>query len=150
MYIREMLEKDVPPVAAIEKISHSVPWSETSFYSEVYNGYSITRVAEEDGEIVGYICVRQVSDECHLHNVTVHPAYRARGIATALYGDILKDVVKCGCRFMYLEVRASNRTAIKLYEKFGFRMAGIRKNYYIRPEENAVIMMLELRPKTPA
>jgi ribosomal-protein-alanine N-acetyltransferase len=150
MYIREMLDKDVPMIAELEKISYSMPWSETSFYSEVYNRCSITRVAEDDGRLVGYICVKQVADECHLLNMTVHPDYRQRGIATTLYTDVLKDVKEGGCRFMFLEVRESNSSAIKLYEKFNFRTIGIRRNYYIRPEENAVIMMLELGPSMPA
>ncbi len=140
----------MPIIADIERMTYTMPWSDTSFYSEVYSRYSLTRVAELDGKIIGYICVRQIADECHLLNLTVHPDFRRRGIATLLFTDILKDLKESGGRFLYLEVRASNHDARRLYEKFGFKMVGIRKNYYIRPEENALIMMMEIGPPSPA
>ncbi|MCC6347780.1 MAG: ribosomal protein S18-alanine N-acetyltransferase [Nitrospirales bacterium] len=145
-----MSEKDVPVIADIEKMTHTMPWADTSFYSEVYHRYSLTRIAELEGRVVGYICVRQIADECHLLNLTVHPDFRRRGIATLLFTGIMEDLRKSGGRFLYLEVRASNHEAKSLYEKFGFTMVGIRKNYYIRPEENALVMMREIGPPSPA
>lgn len=145
-----MSEKDVPIIADIEKMTYTMPWSDTSFYSEVYSRYSLTRIAELEGRIVGYICVRQIADECHLLNLTVDSAFRRRGIASLLFTDVLEDLTGSGGRFLYLEVRASNHEAKRLYEKFGFKMVGMRKNYYIRPEENALIMMREIGPPSPA
>jgi ribosomal-protein-alanine N-acetyltransferase len=144
VYIREMYPDDIPEIVSIEKLSFSMPWSETSFRSEIYSRYSITRVAELNGLIVGYICVKHVADECHLLDLAVHPDYRRRGIARSLLDNVIQELRIEGCRFFYLEVRSSNYAARKLYEKFGFNMVGIRKGYYVNPVEDAVIMMMEL------
>ncbi|MDI6727466.1 MAG: ribosomal protein S18-alanine N-acetyltransferase [Thermodesulfovibrionales bacterium] len=144
VYIREMYPDDIPEIVSIEKLSFSTPWSETSFRSEIYSRYSVTRVAELNGVIVGYICVKHVADECHLLDLAVHPDYRRRGIARALLDNVIQELRIEGCRFFYLEVRSSNYAARKLYEKFGFNMVGIRKGYYVNPAEDAVIMMMEL------
>jgi ribosomal-protein-alanine N-acetyltransferase len=144
VYIREMYPDDIPEIVSIERLSFSTPWSETSFRSEIYSRYSITRVAELNGIIVGYVCVKHVADECHLLDLAVHPDYRKRGIATMLLDNVIQELRVEGCRFFYLEVRASNYAAKKLYEKFGFNMVGVRKGYYVYPAEDAVIMMLEL------
>jgi ribosomal-protein-alanine N-acetyltransferase len=139
-----MYPEDVPDVVRIERDSFNMPWSETSFYSEIYSRYSITRVAELDGEIVGYIIVKQIADECHLLNLAVHPDYRRRGIAKKLFNNIIEELKLNNCRFLYLEVRMSSIAARRLYEGFGFKVVGIRKNYYLNPTEDAIIMMLGL------
>ncbi|MEW6739662.1 MAG: ribosomal protein S18-alanine N-acetyltransferase [Nitrospirota bacterium] len=144
VYIREMYPDDIPEIVSIERLSFSTPWSETSFRSEIYSRYSVTRVAELNGVVVGYICVKHVADECHLLDLAVHPDYRRRGIARALLDDVIQELRIEGCRFFYLEVRSSNYAARKLYEKFGFNMVGVRKGYYVNPAEDAVIMMMEL------
>ncbi|GER92563.1 ribosomal-protein-alanine N-acetyltransferase [hot springs metagenome] len=144
VYIREMYIEDIPEVVSIERLSFSMPWSETSFRSEIYSRYSITRVAELNGIVVGYICVKHVADECHLLNLAVHPDYRRRGIAKVLLDNMIRELKIEGCRFFYLEVRASNYTARRLYEGVGFNMVGIRKGYYVNPVEDAIIMMKEL------
>lgn len=144
VYIREMYPDDIPEIVSIERLSFSTPWSETSFRSEIYSRYSVTRVAELNGVIVGYICVKHVADECHLLDLAVHPDYRRRGIARSLLDNVIQELRIEGCRFFYLEVRASNYAARKLYERFGFNMVGVRKGYYVNPAEDAVIMMMEL------
>jgi ribosomal-protein-alanine N-acetyltransferase len=144
VYIREMYPDDIPEIVSIERLSFSTPWSETSFRGEIYSRYSVTRVAELNGVIVGYICVKHVADECHLLDLAVHPDYRRRGIARALLNEVIQELRIEGCRFFYLEARLSNYAARKLYEKFGFNMVGVRKGYYVNPAEDAVIMMMEL------
>lgn len=143
IFIREMFPEDVPVVVRIERVSFSTPWSENSFYGEVYSRYSITKIAELDGMIAGYICVKHVADECHLLNLAVHPNFRKMGIAKRLFESIISEIEGEGCRFFYLEVRTSNFTARKLYENIGFKAVGIRKNYYNYPQEDAIIMMKE-------
>jgi ribosomal-protein-alanine N-acetyltransferase len=144
IYIRAMYPEDISEIVNIERLSFSAPWSETSFYSEIYNRYSIARVAELNGIITGYICTRHIADECHLLNMAVRPDCRRHGIATILLKDVIEDLREWGCRFFFLEVRESNYAARRLYEKFGFKMISLRKNYYVYPAENAVIMMREL------
>jgi ribosomal-protein-alanine N-acetyltransferase len=142
--IREMSPDDVTVIAKIERTCYTMPWSETSFLSEIYSRRSITRVAEINGKIIAYICTKQVADEGHLMNLTVHSDYRRRGIAKMLFCDAVKDLRMSGCRFLYLEVRMSNISARIMYEKLNFKVVGTRKDYYVHPAENAQIMMLEV------
>ncbi len=142
--IRSMNEEDVPSVVAIEKTSFSLPWSETSFLNELHKQHAISRVAVFNDTVVGYICAESVMDEGHILNLGIHPQHRKRGIATALVENILEDLKVRACRFLYLEVRASNFAAKRLYRSFGFVLVGTRKNYYVAPNEDAVIMMLEI------
>ncbi len=142
--IREMRVSDIPEVLQIERMSFSTPWSENAFLNEIYKLYSLTKAAVIGDNIIGYICVNHIIDEGHILNLAVHPDFRMRGIATKLVEEILDELKEIDCRYSYLEVRASNLGARKFYERFGFRVAGTRRNYYTSPNEDAVIMMLRL------
>lgn len=140
-----MRESDIPNVVEIENISFSTPWSAQSFKKEIYKPYSISRVAIMDSRIVGYICAGRIIDEAHILNLAVHPDCRKMGIGRLLVSTVLEELINTGCRYVYLEVRASNIAAIRLYEGFGFKKIGIRKHYYVMPEEDAYVMMLEFK-----
>ncbi|MCE5312439.1 MAG: ribosomal protein S18-alanine N-acetyltransferase [Nitrospiraceae bacterium] len=142
--IRPMTQEDLPQVLNIEKSSFTAPWSEASFLSELYNRYAICRAAEVGKTIAGYICVRQISDECHIMNLAVHSLYRRKGIASLMLRDVLGDLRSQGHTALHLEVRSSNIAAQNLYTKFGFSQAGLRKNYYTYPSEDAVLMLLRI------
>lgn len=132
---------DIPEILNIERASFTTPWSEASFFSEIQSKNSIAKIAELNGVVVAYICIKHIEDECHILNLAVHPDYRRCGIAKALLSNIIQELSEEECKFFYLEVRASNYAARRLYEKFGFKTVGIRKRYYINPTEDAVIMM---------
>ena len=142
--IRDMRPEDVPAAAAIERSSFSMPWSENSFYSEVYGRYSITRVAVINDHIAGYIIARLILDEGHLLDMAVKSSARRRGISRKLMEDVIRGLRLNRCKAFYLEVRASNVAARRLYENIGFAIIGTRKTYYKNPVEDACIMMLEL------
>ncbi len=142
--VREMSPDDVQSITVIERASYSLPWPETSFLGEIYSRLSITRVAELKGKIIGYICIRQVSNEAVLMKLTVDSAYRCRGIATMLFNNARNNLQENGCRFLYLEVRESNIAARKMYEKLNFTIIGTRKDYYVDPRENSLVMRLDL------
>jgi ribosomal-protein-alanine N-acetyltransferase len=139
-----MKEEDIPSVVTIEKMSFSLPWSEISFTKELYKPRSIPKVAVLNDIVVGYMCIDYVMDEGHILNLAVHPDYRKMGIAASLVEEAIEELKLKACRFIYLEVRASNYAAKKLYKSFGFSVVGNRKNYYVAPVEDAVIMMLEI------
>lgn len=139
-----MAEPDLPSVLDIERLCFSMPWSEASFLSELYSPRSIVMLAEINGKVVGYICVSHFEEEAQLLNLAVHPDFRKSGTGRALLSSALYRLKENGCKNIFLEVRESNSTSIKFYEKSGFRQSGNRKNYYIKPVENAVIMRLEL------
>ena len=144
LIIRELLEHDLPDVVGIENISFTTPWSEILFFNEIYKQRSIARVALIDKRVIGYICANYVADEGHILNLAVHPDLRRKGIAKTLVENILEELKETDCRFLYLEVRASNNAARELYEGFGFSVVGTRKKYYNKPEEDAVVMSLRL------
>ena len=144
VFVREMNWRDVPEVLKIERISFSTPWSELAFLKEIYNPYSVTKVALLDGEVAGYICAGYLLDEGHILNLAVHPDLRRRNIATAVVEKVINELRMKGCRFLFLEVRVSNSSAIQFYERFGFQSVGYRKNYYMQPTEDAVLMKLDL------
>ena len=145
LIIREMLPDDIPEIVRIERTSFSTPWSETSFFKEIFHRHALTWVAERSGSVTGYICIRRIVDECHLMNFAVHPLHRNQGIAATLLREMIAELRSAGDGSLYLEVRASNRAARMLYERFCFRTVGVRKNYYAAPPEDGLIMMLDLR-----
>lgn len=143
MMIVHMNESHVAQVAALEKICFSDPWSENSVASELKNPLSCWLVAEEDGEVAGYVGSQTVMDESDMMNVAVHPDYRRKGIAEKLVTELVEALKKRDSRCLTLEVRASNEPARALYEKLGFVQVGLRKNYYRNPREDALILRKE-------
>jgi len=144
LVIAEMTADDLPAVMEIERSSFSTTWSETSFFNEIKNPKSIATVARMEGRIVGYICASRIIDEGHILTYAVQPDSRRRGVGAALAGDMIGRLKEEACRFIFLEVRDSNKEAKKMYEKFGFAFLGVRKNYYNSPVEDAVVMVLRL------
>lgn len=143
MMIVHMNESHVAQVAALEKICFTDPWSVNSVASELKNPLSCWLVAEEDGEVAGYVGSQTVMDESDMMNVAVHPDYRRKGIAEKLVTELVEALKKRDSRCLTLEVRASNEPARALYEKLGFVQVGLRKNYYRNPREDALILRKE-------
>jgi ribosomal-protein-alanine N-acetyltransferase len=140
--IDDMKVADLPEVLAIETASFKTPWSETLFYNEIFKAISVSRVAKINGKVVGYLSANIIIDEGHILNLAVHPEYRGLGIASCMIKEMLEIMKASNCRSVFLEVRISNKEARKMYEKFGFCLLGTRKNYYISPVEDAVVMVL--------
>ena len=139
MKITKMTEKHAPSLAELDKICFSVPWSENSFREEAENSLAKYFVAEEDGKLIGYIGVWCVQDEGQITNIAVLPEYRRRGVASKLLEHLASECE--GLSRLVLEVRESNIGALALYEKYGFKKVGMRKNFYHSPTENAIIMI---------
>lgn len=143
--IRPMRLADVEQVLAIERQSFRTAWSRDAFVHEIhYEDIARPLVAELDGEVVGYITAWFVRDEIHITNLAVSPKHRRKGIADALLRTILDMGRREGYRFVYLEVRRSNLPAIRLYEKWGFRVLAIRRGYYQSDGEDALVMARHL------
>lgn len=138
--IRSMCEGDLLQVAALEQSCFSVPWSEKSLRESLLKPEYLFLVAEVNGRVAGYAGLLLIQDEGDVTNVAVDEAYRGQGIGTALTGALLEEGKKRGFRAFTLEVRVSNEAAIHVYEKLGFESAGIRKRFYERPAEDALIM----------
>ena len=128
----------------LEKICFSRPWSGNMLKEELENDCAAFLVAEDpqSGEVLGYAGLLVAADEGYITNVAVFPEYRRQGIAGELIKVFLRFARAHHLAFLTLEVRPSNAPAIALYEGFGFREAGRRRNYYDLPKEDALIMTL--------
>ena len=136
--IRPLGYADLPDVIAIERRSFPAPWSLAMFVLELSKPSSICVGAVVDDELIGYLICSRYHTVWHLMNVAVHDPYRRSGVATALLEHLLEAA---GDHDRYtLEVRVSNVEAIRMYESFGFRTAGVRRRYYHDNNEDALIM----------
>lgn len=148
--VREMRESDLAAVMSIEREAFSIPWSPENFRSELRNaGFSHLLVAEPleaPGGVAGYACYSLVVDEAHITNIAVRKTLHRRGVAAQLLRALLRRAILQGARRATLEVRASNAPAQRLYEKFGFTPAAIRKGYYPDNREDALVMWAVLDP----
>lgn len=144
MIIRKMTEQDLPQVYFIEQETFSDPWTEDDFLGslkEANNGYL---VAELDGEVVGYCGYWGIAGEGYIYNVAVKKEFRRLKIGYQMLKTLLTESADRGIASFTLEVRRSNDAAIRLYESFGFEHSGVRKDFYSKPKEDAVIMWLKL------
>lgn len=143
MMLERMNEDHVAQVAALEKLCFPDPWSERSVASELDNPLSLWLVATEGERVLGYVGSQSVLDEADMMNVAVHPDARRRGLARSLVEALIEQLKDREVRMLTLEVRASNEPAKALYESMGFTQVGRRKNYYLAPREDALILRKE-------
>ena len=139
--LRRLGYGDLPSVIAIERRSFPTPWSLAMFVLELSKPSGICLAAEDEEGLVGYLVCARYDDVWHLMNVAVDPARRRERIATELIEHLFREAGP-GARYT-LEVRVSNRPAISMYERFGFRSAGLRRRYYHDNGEDALIMWFE-------
>jgi len=140
LVIEKMRQEDLDQVMEIEKKSFSDPWNKSFFSQDIDNQSALPLVAKADDNIIGYVCLWKILDEIQISNIAVSPERRRRGIGEEMMQRILKMAQEEDYRRISLDVRISNKAAINLYEKFGFREAGRRKNYYRHPQEDALIL----------
>ena len=145
--IRRLELRDLAAIERIERASYPTPWSRSMFAGELAKPSSICLGAFEadgdEGRLIGYLIVSRYVDAWHVMNVAVDPEHRGRGIASMLLERLFELTVDDGRRGYTLEVRVSNATAIRLYERLGFRARGIRRGYYTDNREDALIMWKE-------
>ena len=146
-----MQEGDLDEVLALEQVSFTEPWTRKMFLGELRgNAFAVNVVARAGeagydmgfaaGTLLGYIMFWVVFEELHLMNLAVSPEARRRGLGATLVRHALSAGAERGVRTALLEVRASNLAALALYEGLGFAKKCLRKGYYDRPREDAVIM----------
>ncbi len=140
MEVRRMEEKDLDQVTAIEKDTFSMPWKREDFLESMSNPSHVYIVACEGDSVFGYCGMWGIAGEGQINNVAVKKEFRDKGIGFGMIQFLLEEGYKLGLEAFTLEVRESNRAAIHVYEKAGFVNAGVRKNFYEKPRENAVIM----------
>jgi ribosomal-protein-alanine N-acetyltransferase len=141
-----MSDAHVPQIALLELTVFTDPWPASAFREEVARGArgGYSRVLVESGAVRAYSVAWFVADEGHLANLATDPVHRGRGFARAVLRDLLAEARRRGTANVWLEVRTGNAVAIRLYQAHGFRAAGIRKGYYQKEREDALVMVLPL------
>ena len=138
--ITPMTEQDLPPLAELEQLCFSTPWSQESLRAELKKDGAVFLVARTETGIAGYAGMNCVLDEGYVDNVAVHPDFRRRGVGRMLIQALLQEGRGQNLAFITLEVRPSNTAAIALYQSLGFAQVGRRKSFYSQPSEDALIL----------
>ena len=141
VHLVPMRRRHLRAVLRIESQVYPRPWSLSLFVSELAlrtsRAYHVARVG---GNVVGYSGLMFAGDDAHVTTIAVDPAWHRRKIGTRLLLNLAREARRRGAAHLTLEVRVSNRPAQELYRQFGFRPAGIRRNYYVETKEDALVM----------
>jgi ribosomal-protein-alanine N-acetyltransferase len=143
--IRLAERRDIAELLVIEEAQFPEPWTKRILLDEIEN--TETRrytVATEKKRIVGYLGIMFVLEELHVNTIGILPPEEGRGIATSLLDEAWANAQERGIRRATLEVAVSNQRAIDLYYRYGFRPVGVRKNYYEKINEDALILWADL------
>lgn len=153
--IEPMTAHDLLEVVEIEKACRLSLWGWDSYYAELLRPEAIMIVARREyadaltgHALYGFLSARVFAHELHINNIGVHEASRRRGIGNALMDTAFAAAIRQGARAAILEVRAGNVAAQSLYRRYGFEVAGRRRNYYREPPEDALLMRAALKSPT--
>ena len=136
-----MRRRHLRPVLRIEALVYPRPWSLRLFMSELaLRSTRAYTVATVGGVVVGYSGLMTTGEDAHVTTLAVDPQWHRRGIGSRLLLQMVHTAVERGARHLTLEVRVTNEPAQRLYRKFGFAPAGVRKNYYVETNEDALVM----------
>jgi [ribosomal protein S18]-alanine N-acetyltransferase len=138
-------EKDLGTVAAIEADVYVFPWTLGNFRDSLLSGYACWG-CWTGGELIGYAVVMTALDEAHLLNFAVADSWQRRGVGTAFLRFLIDGASASKQDVLYLEVRPSNAAGLRLYERFGFKQLGVRRDYYpaMTGREDALFLGLSL------
>lgn len=120
----------LPQVLEIERRAYEFPWTDTIFKDCLKAGYSAWVLAGDDGRLAGYALMSMAVDEAHVLNLCVDPNHQRSGHGLVLLKHVMKLARAAQASIVLLEVRKSNKAALKLYEGIGFARIGVRKAYY--------------------
>lgn len=143
--IQLLQDADLPAVAAIEADVYVFPWSLGNFRDSLHSGYQCTG-CWTGGELLGYAVVMRALEEAHLLNLAIASRWQGRGIGSAFLRHLIEHARRQRVEMFYLEVRPSNLAGRRMYEQFGFRQLGMRRDYYpsVTGREDALFLGLNL------
>ncbi|MES2424899.1 MAG: ribosomal protein S18-alanine N-acetyltransferase [Pseudomonadota bacterium] len=145
-WFKPLTEACLDAVLPVERACYEHPWSRTNFTDSLRSGYEAQLLVAGE-EVIGYFVAMQGVDEVHLLNITVAPQYQRQGWARIILDALAIWSRGQGTQWLWLEVRASNHRAYHLYERYGFRRIGERKDYYpagLGQREHAIVMSMKL------
>lgn len=140
LQIDDMRKEDLEQVSTMEAACFSMPWSKKSFEENLNRSDAVYVVARDGDKVLGYCGAYVILNEADINQVAVDPLHRKKGVGGKMLAALLDKLGKAGTDAVTLEVRKSNEAAIALYESMGFVTEGIRKNFYEKPVEDALIM----------
>lgn len=144
----ELMNKShIDGIIEIEMDSFAIPWSRGAIEKELSNKFAIYVVITENDKVLGYGGMWHVVNEGHITNIAVHKDYRRRGIGDLIIKELVAIAEENEMMGLTLEVRKSNTNALELYKKNGFKLEGIRPEYYEDNKEDAYIMWKYLIPE---
>jgi ribosomal-protein-alanine N-acetyltransferase len=136
-----MRYEDIATVQQIEREIFLSPWPKNAYASELaQNRQAQYLVLRQGGAVIGYAGIWRVAHEAHVTTIGVRNTEQRRGYGTTLFAALVQRAYEMGARWVTLEVRATNLHAMRLYERFGFKVIGRRRGYYTDNAEDAVIM----------
>ena len=137
---------DLDGVLAIEDASFNNPTTREWYEKELERPdvCFIYVMRTPENRVAAFCAFWLVGDQAHINNLAVLPELRGRGLGTQLLAAIMAETAHLGAKMLTLEVRASNRPALQLYQKAGFHQYSVRKNYYSTPVEDALILSFML------
>lgn len=141
---RRMTEADMDTVLKIEYAAFSHPWTRGIFI-DALKSYEVWLMFEGSQQ-VGHGVINVIIDEAHLLNITVKPESQGRGLGLVLLERLMKRAYEINGRECFLELRDSNRSAYRLYDRYGFNEIGRRRDYYpaVGGREDAIVMACTL------
>lgn len=144
---RPLEERDLVTVATIEASVYVFPWTLGNFRDSLGSGYECFG-CWAGRELIGYSIVMTALDEAHLLNLAVASGWQRRGIGSRFLQHLIDGARKQKREMLYLEVRPSNIAARRMYEQFGFRQLGLRRDYYpsVTGREDALFLGLNIAP----
>ena len=141
VHLSAMRRRHLRSVLRIEAQVYPRPWSLSLFMSELAlrtsRAYVVARI---DGFVVGYAGMMLAGDDAHITTIAVDPEWQRYKIGTRLLLQLIEEAIRRDARHVTLEVRVTNNPAQAMYRLFGFRPAGVRKNYYAETNEDALVM----------
>ncbi len=154
--IREFIESDIEQIHALEEDIFPHPWTLEMFQDDFNQKDNFTKtvkgktlncrnnyVLEYRGEVIAFYMGWAIFDEYTILNIGVKADFQEQGLGSLLMMNLVNKAIELECSYIYLEVRASNIPAQRLYEKFQFEEIGRRKDYYMKPKEDAIVMKLD-------
>ncbi len=139
MMVRKLGIQDMKAVMNLERLCFAYHWQETQFRLALEKGAFMIHGVENGKDLVAYLAFSFIKDEMEILNLAVDPDYRRQGLATRLLTAVVDECLGKGMKYAFLDVKASNRGAIDLYAKFGFKQIGVRKKYYPDTKEDALL-----------
>jgi ribosomal-protein-alanine N-acetyltransferase len=148
--IRPIVSADLDSVLAIAAASpEAAPWTRGTYETLLQDPErACCYIADQDGRIVGFVCLRVMSDEAEVLNLAVEPSVRRLGVGARLLDHALQEAAQKGARRVFLEVRDTNEPALALYQRYGFAVSMRRVGYYSDPPADALVLSKDLSAGT--